>query len=305
MNRTFWVVCVLCGTLSLSARVASGQELPPPPPFGEPVELMGFEGGDAGHIVSVGLMGFEGGHVGHNVKGAPYSAKAASETTQTLALADGTTTTIHRTTQSVLYRDSHGRSRREVTLSGFGLLAASGKTHTLVTIADPVAGAHYVVDDEHKVVHKMSLRTRGGNASEAMAAGAFPEKMKALMRAEEASGALKKESSSAHVTINGASVSAEYTRLTRTIPAGEIGNDKPIQVVSERWYSPELQIVVKSVRSDPRFGTTTYTVTNIQRTEPDASLFTIPADYAVKEGGPGPNMIYRHGFEKAPPRPND
>ncbi|MFI5059406.1 MAG: hypothetical protein ACHQLQ_14630 [Candidatus Acidiferrales bacterium] len=280
MNRRLWMSAVLSGVCFCSAGMARGQEPPPPPPFGEPFELLGFEGG----------------HAGHNVKGAPYSAKATSETTQTLA--DGTT--IHRTTQSALYRDSQGRSRREVTLSGFGPLAGSGKTHTLVTIADPVAGAHYVVDDEHKVVHKMSFRTHGGNASGTMAAGVFPEKMKARMHEEEASGALKKESLGTQ-TING--VSAEGTRVTRTIAAGEIGNDRAIQVVSERWYSPELQIVVKSTRSDPRFGTTTYTVTNLQKTEPDASLFTIPAGYTVKEGGPGPDMVYRHGFKKAPPPP--
>jgi hypothetical protein len=297
MNRRYCLGSVLCGTLLLSAGEARGQEPPPPPPppFGEPVELLGFEGG----------------HAGHNVKGAPYSATATSETIQTLALADGTTTTIRRTTQSTLYRDSQGRSRREVTLSGFGPLAASGKAHKLVTIADPVAGAHYVVDDAQKVVHKMNLGTHGGNESGGMAAGIFPEKMKVRMQAEEASGTLKKESSSTQVTINGVSVSVEYTRITRTIPAGEIGNDKPIQVTSERWYSSELQIVVKSTRSDPRFGTTTYTVTNIQKTEPDASLFTIPANYTVKEGGSGPNMMYRHGFGKEvlqpppPPAPND
>jgi len=283
MNRRLWMSAVLSGMYFCSAGMARGQVAPSPPPFGEPMELLGFEGG----------------HAGHNVKGAPYSAKATSETTQ--ALADGTT--IHRTTQSALYRDSQGRSRREVTLSGFGPLAASGKTHTLVTIADPVAGVHYVVDDEHKLVHKMNLRTHGGSASEGMAAGAFPQKMKTRMQAEEASGAVKKESLGTQ-TVNG--VSAEGTRITRTIPAGGIGNDRAIQVVSERWYSPELQIVVKSVRSDPRFGTTTYTVTNIQKTEPDASLFTFPADYAVKQGGPGPNVMYRHGIEKAaPPSPND
>lgn len=292
MNRRLWMSAVLSGVCFCSGGMVRGQEPLPPPPFGEPVEILGFEGG----------------HAGHNVKGAPYSAKATSETTQTLALADGTTTTIHRTTQSALYRDSQGRSRREVTLSGFGPLAASGKTHTLVTIADPVAGAHFVVDDEHKVVHKMSFQTHGGNASGAMAAGAFPEKMKTRMHQEEASGALKKEPLGTQ-TING--VSAEGTRITRTIPAGEIGNDRAIQVVSERWYSPELQMVVKSVRSDPRFGTTTYTVTNIQKAEPDASLFTIPADYAVKDGGPGPNLMYRHSFGKEvlpappPPAPND
>jgi hypothetical protein len=292
MNRRLWMSAALSGLCFCSAGMVRGQEPLPPPPLGEPMELLGFEGG----------------HAGHSVKGAPYSANATSETTQTLALADGTTTTIHRTTQSALYRDSQGRSRREVTLSGFGPLAASGKTHTLVTIADPVAGAHYVVDDEHKVVHKMSFRMHGGNASGAMAAGAFPQKLKTRMQAEETSGALKKESLGTQ-TING--ISAEGTRITRTIPAGEIGNDRAIQVVSERWYSPELQIVVKSMRSDPRFGTTTYTVTNIQKTEPDASLFTIPADYTVKEGGPGPNMMYRQSFGKEvlppppPSAPND
>jgi hypothetical protein len=298
MDRRLWMSWVLSGMLLSVTAAARAQDVPPPPPpFGEPMELLGFGGGHGGHVV----------------KGARYSAKATSETKQTLT--DPTTgTTIHltTTTQSALYRDSQGRSRREVTLSGFG-----GKTHKLVTIADPVAGVHYVVDDEHQVVHKMSLRSHGGNASGATAAGVFPEKMKARMQAEEASGALKKESGSPNVTVNvngvSASVSTEYTKITRKILQGEIGNDTEMQVVSERWYSPKYQMVVMSTRSDPRFGTTTYTVSNIQTTGPgpDPSLFTIPAGYAVKEGGPGPNMMYRHGFGKEvlpplpPPAPNN
>jgi Spy/CpxP family protein refolding chaperone len=302
MNRRLGMSLAVSGMLLLVAAATRAQDVPPPPPpFGGPMELLGFEGG----------------HAGHNVKGAPYSATATSETIQTLALEDGTTTKIHRTTQSLLYRDSQGRSRREVTLSGFGPLAASGTAHKLVTIADPVAGEHYVVDDEHQMVHKMSLRSHGGNASGATAAGVFPEKMKAQMQAEEPSGAVKKESHSTSLTVNvngvSASVSTEYTKITRTIRPGEIGNETAMQVVSERWYSPELQIVVKSTRSDPRFGTTTYTVSNIQTTGPDPwpdpSLFTIPAGYTVKEGGPGPNMMYRHGFGKEvlppPPPPNN
>ena len=83
-------------------------------------------------------------------------------------------------------------------------------------------------------------------------------------------------------------VVAEGTRTTHTIPAGQIGNEKPLQVVSERWYSADLQIVLKSTRTDPRFGTTTYTVTNLQRTEPAAALFAVPADYTVQAGGRGP-----------------
>jgi hypothetical protein len=84
-------------------------------------------------------------------------------------------------------------------------------------------------------------------------------------------------------TIEG--VAAEGTRVTFTIPAGKIGNDRPIVTVNERWYSPELQTVVLTKNSDPRMGETTYRLTNIDRSEPDPSLFQVPADYTVDEGG--------------------
>ena len=71
-----------------------------------------------------------------------------------------------------------------------------------------------------------------------------------------------------------------------TIPAGTIGNDLPIQIVSERWYSPELKTVVMSKHSDPRMGDTVYRLTNINRSEPSRSLFEAPADYTVAEGKP-------------------
>lgn len=79
-------------------------------------------------------------------------------------------------------------------------------------------------------------------------------------------------------------VEAEGTRTTITIPAGEIGNERPIEIVSERWYSPELQLVVMTRHSDPRTGETTYKLTNINRAEPAKSLFEVPAGYTVKEG---------------------
>ena len=78
-------------------------------------------------------------------------------------------------------------------------------------------------------------------------------------------------------------VEAEGHRETVTIPAGEIGNEQPIQIVSESWYSPELQVIVMSRHSDPQIGETVYRLTNINRTEPAHSLFEVPSDYAVKE----------------------
>jgi len=86
-------------------------------------------------------------------------------------------------------------------------------------------------------------------------------------------------------------VDADGTRTTITIPAGEIGNERAIEIVSERWYSPELQLVVMTRHSDPRTGETVYRLTNINRTEPAKSLFEVPSDYTIKEGPPLPPAI--------------
>jgi hypothetical protein len=80
-------------------------------------------------------------------------------------------------------------------------------------------------------------------------------------------------------------------RATHTIPAGQIGNDRPITIVTEVWTSPDLKTVVYSKRSDPRTGEQTFHLANIVRAEPDSSLFTLPADFKVIEG-PQP-ILYR------------
>jgi hypothetical protein len=80
-----------------------------------------------------------------------------------------------------------------------------------------------------------------------------------------------------------AGVSATGTRTTITIPAGQIGNDQPIVITDERWYSPDLQVTVQSTHTDPRMGTTTYALQNISRAEPSPTLFQVPADYTVTD----------------------
>lgn len=92
-------------------------------------------------------------------------------------------------------------------------------------------------------------------------------------------------------------VECEGTRAVTTIPAGAIGNERPIETVRERWFSSELNMVIMTKQSDPRFGESTYHVTNISRTEPDASLFQVPSDYTVKEGGAGASEELRKVFE--------
>ena len=76
-------------------------------------------------------------------------------------------------------------------------------------------------------------------------------------------------------------VECEGTRSTFTIPAGQIGNELPIVITSERWYSPKLQTMVLSKRHDPRIGDTTFKLTHIDQSEPSASLFRGPPGFSV------------------------
>lgn len=92
-------------------------------------------------------------------------------------------------------------------------------------------------------------------------------------------------------------VMAEGTRRITTIPAGAIGNERPIEIVYERWYSKELGLTVYSKQSDPRFGEQTYRVTNIVRAEPDPSLFTVPNSYRILAE---PATIYKVNTKPSP-----
>ena len=80
-------------------------------------------------------------------------------------------------------------------------------------------------------------------------------------------------------------VMAEGRRITRTIPAGAIGNEQPIVSVTEEWRSPELQVLVMTRTSDPRTGESVYRLQNITRAEPNGSWFEVPADYTIRETG--------------------
>ena len=316
MNAVFTVV--LLGSAGVAqaqeTQVQEMQEAAPPAMVtlqgnvmgGEPgpVLIQAGPAGEAGAVVvgegpgffenHIELLGFGGGlHGGKVVKGAPFSAVATSETTQTLA--DGNH--INRTTQTNLYRDSLGRLRKEVTLPAIGPLAASGKPRSFVEISDPVAGTSYVLEPDQKIARQMpgpmggmQVRTKGGPGGANVFYRNFKDKE--LPEAEAKTESLGIE------TIGG--VNAEGTRTTRTIAAGEIGNEKPITIVSERWYSADIQMDVKSTHSDPRFGNTTNTLTKIQRTEPAATLFSVPAGYTIEQGHRGRFMV-----SGAPPPPEN
>jgi hypothetical protein len=229
------------------------------------------------------------------VKNSPYSAQSVSEFTQTLA--DGNR--IHRTTSGSIARDSEGRIRREQAMTAIGKMTGSAESVKSVMIQDPVAGVTYMLEPHshaarvsHNTAFKFTLNKDGAEsaAKEKLMAEAM-DKLKARTRGLEPN--TKSEELGSQVMEG---VSVQGKRVTRTIPAGEIGNDRPLEIVTETWYSPELQVVVMSRTTDPRSGDSVYKLTNVSRAEPDRSLFDVPADYQIREdghGGAGVNVIRR------------
>ena len=225
--------------------------------------------------------------------GAPYSAEATTEFTQVLA--DGNR--IVRKSVTRIYRDSDGRTRREPVLDSAG--SRDGES---ITISDPTGGASVVLDPGTRTAYKSHVvlalkpsatraKVEAGRTEEALAPAGV-----ARMRMPAPEPVLGSKIRVAQATIPGGDtrhedlgtqiiegVPAEGTRTTTVIPAGAIGNEQPITIVSEQWFSPDLQVLVLTRHSDPRAGETVYRVTNIVRAEPDRALFEVPADYTVKD----------------------
>ncbi len=232
------------------------------------------------------------------VTGAPYSAEAVTETTQTLS--DGNRITRRSSVQ--VARDGRGRERREHQAMMVGPMVAQ-RSVALVTISDPVAGTAVTIDHQRQVATRMRMRrwtageppsgrttmafppVRGavaavGGPTMHWTAAAGPDVVMATAAGVEPAGEQATVSLDPQ-TIEG--VRAEGTRTTITIPAGAIGNELPIEIVSERWYSPELKTVVLSRRHDPRVGETVFRLSNVVRSEPAADLFEIPEGYRIDE----------------------
>jgi hypothetical protein len=246
------------------------------------------------------------------VKGAPFCATVMTEHTQSLA--DGNR--IHTTDSSMLCRDSEGRTRRE---AGLNLLGATQQASApkLITITDPVAGVRYLLDTENKIAQKMPLPPEGGFTAAGGAGANLREKQVMIYQRTGGPGpggpgpdvffndvmvrkagpdsgeAAPKSESLGDQTIDGIHVTG--TRMTHIIPAGKMGNEKPITVTSERWYSPELKATISTKHDDPWAGELKTDFKNVNTGEPDASLFSVPADYKVMDVKDGPIRIKLHG----------
>lgn len=238
---------------ALSAQISHAQ--------GGPPMMHGFPGRGPGPMA----MGDRPGKV---VTGAPYSADVSTVVNETLA--DGNT--INRTTSGHVARDSQGRTYSEQNFAG-GPWAEKGST-TMIFLLDPVAGYSYVLNPNTKIAMRRELKTAPGDGPpRGPRSGAGHPPADANNRVEADLGSQ---------TVSG--VAATGKSITRTVPAGAIGNAQPIIEKSEIWTSPDLQVVVLSKHTDPRFGQSTYTLANIRRGDPSASLFQVPSDYTVQDG---------------------
>jgi hypothetical protein len=231
--------------------------------------------------------------------------------------------------RTTLYRDSQGRTRREQTLGAVGPWAAAGEGHQIIFINDPVANVNYVLNPKDRTARKMTPpqlmpfeATSGAAMGEAGVAVNTEVRSFGWIGAEGGEPAHREEKFTIAVApthqqrmgeppvteslgtraIEG--VVAEGTRTTITIPANTIGNERALEIVSERWYSPELQLEVLTRRNDPRFGETSYELANIQRSEPSPLLFEVPTDYTMNEDPVAPRIrMFKKLHEKAPGAP--
>jgi hypothetical protein len=254
---------LICASLfTVGALLA--QNPPPGPEFGGP-------GGPGG----------PGTHGGPPVTGAPYSAMRTETHHETLAEGN----TIQQTRTEKVYRDTDGRTRTESTMT-----TPSGTTRTMITIFDPVAGFAAHLNPAESTAMKMTLpkphsRTPPASPAEHPADANAPQVTKADLGTQ---------------TVNG--VAATGTKMTITVPAGAMGNSQPIVETREVWMSTALKVPVKATSDDPRRGTSVMQLTDIAPGPQDASLFTIPSSYTVKDepmhrgpggpggrGGPGPD----------------
>jgi hypothetical protein len=212
-------------------------------------------------------MGMVGGTQAY-VTGAPFSGVATVQMQDTLA--DGNTIT-HKY-QTNVYRDGQGRIRTEESFPARGDQAA----RTVTTILDYVGGHRYVFDSTSTVAHEMPLRTPPANGANRPAMGAgragraganVPQAVRTTLGPQMINGVL-----------------ASGQSVTTTIAAGQIGNERPIQISRVVWTSNDLKVPVLIRTSDPRFATTEMQLTNIVQAEPNPSLFAVPPGYTVQSG---------------------
>lgn len=226
---------------------------------------------------------------GKVVKGIPLSADIVTSHVQHLA--DGNKISNEET--SHFYRDAEGRTRRENKLM---LPGNPTDAPTMVMINDPVAHTRFILNTERKSADKIPAMNEDVNVM-------YVRKHRDERVAAQGPSGPESETKEDLGTETIEGVVAHGTRATHIIPAGKIGNEKPITVTTESWYSDELGMEVSRTHNDPWSGEVTTKVTNVRRGEQDASLFTPPSNFKVEQGKHVIRLERREGGAPPPPPP--
>ena len=206
------------------------------------------------------------------VTGAPYSALGTSQTVTTLP--DGNRVVRQNTIR--LWRDSQGRTRSEFSLSSIGGPTPLEVNATVTVIDDPSARERHMLRPDGRVVTTPIAPCRVVASNEPDLTVGPPRPASLTLKVSPPVKLGERQ-------LDGETVAG--SRVEATIPAGAVGTDRPIKMSAEQWYGKDLQVVVEATYKDPRTGETRYKLREIQRNEPDASLFQVPAKETARQPG--------------------
>ncbi len=268
------------------AMMVRAQGPPPHGPFGDRGPGMG--GPMAGIFEFGGLMGGFGGKV---VTGKPILAAITITHTETLP-----GNTISNTTTGTFARGADGSTYRDVKLTAIGPWAASGQAHEFAYIRNVTKGTQYIVNVTKGTYQAFPIREhnppQGGKNDRPNGPDSSNETV-----SDNPNGTYTDP-------VTNTVYPVDDRKVTRTIPPGAIGNLNAIVITSERWYSTSLDLLLEDTHTDPRFGTTTYQLSNVGQT-PASTLFTPDPSFTQVQGG-----VFGHGWhggegKQPPPPPQD
>jgi len=291
--RALWVGFALMRVLGM-ALVIDAQAPPPPGALGH----RGFGPGPGGPMAgSFEFGGLVGGFGGKTVTGKPFQAKFTITRTETLP-----NNSITNTVTGVLARDTDGSTYRDVTLPAIGPWASSGKPQEFVYIKNVTKLMDYIVDVTKGTYQEFPSRPRNSAGGDHNPAWGPHNGLNGGGAGNET--VTDNPSATYSDPGTGTSYKVDDKKVTRTISAGQIGNQNDIVITSERWYSADLDLVLQETRDDPRFGNSTYHLTNIGPTTvsftPDPSLQLVQKGKFGRGGGPRGG-----GKQPPPPAPQD
>jgi len=266
------------------------------------------------------MIGIRGAVMGATVKNAPYSAVEVNESNQVLAdgtrIHNETETKVFRDSEGRVRRETADQVTIMDPVAGVSyLIDPKAQTARKIGLSMPVvykdgvfsgevgAGGQMTSFEMHSTQDGVTSVTVNGKPVDPSTVTTGKMVMLESGDAQFAADAMKKHLADA-MELNGAAVKtlkrslapseslgkqaiegvmSDGTRSVRTLEAGSIGNDRPIQIVNERWYSSELQTVTMTRHSDPRSGEETFRLSNVNRNEPPSYLFQVPPGYQLLE----------------------